>query len=553
MKTQLKRTICFLIAAIMILSLAACGGGSSSSSAAPSGSAAPAPQQQTGGDPNYIKVNIAAPQDPGNYLPFNADNSVRNTYSCYFYEQLFQMRNTADGLVPCIATDYTREEDGTAGIYTVHIHDNVYDTAGEHITASDVAFCFNEILKNGERQNTYGELKPVEALDETTVRLTIDPDMLGTFERVTTATDIVSQKSYEASKTGFSSDPVGSGPYYIGEWIPGSSIQFLKNENYWAKDLGFDNQNCDEIFVKFIAEPAQATIEMETGGVDFAYHISTKDAANFEGVPGYAIINNPFTQIRCIGFNCDETNVFSDLRLRQAVCYAVDAEALVQAVYDGKGGAPTIGAVPEPEGGYTFDYDPKWKERDIPYAYNPEKAKELLADAGYPNGGLKVRLMTKDNPEYRSAAEIIQAYCAQVGIEIEINAIENALYQTYRFQPDAFDLQICQWANNSTPYIPCGYKWYMNRNPETGKNVMFQNDDEMQRRLEAALDFDTHSLETVGALIDYVTLDTCAMYPYAYTFNNYVHVDTLLDPVMANGIVFHPELSHYADTWARHS
>ena len=86
---------------------------------------------------------------------------------------------------------------------------------------------------------------------------------------------IVSQKSYEASTTGFSSDPIGSGPYYISNWIPGASLTLKKDENYWGKDEGFNNQNVDEIHVKFIAEPAQVAIELETGNVDFAttYHL----------------------------------------------------------------------------------------------------------------------------------------------------------------------------------------------------------------------------------------------------------------------------------------
>lgn len=426
MKQSIKRGAALLCTMVVCLSMAACGGNGDSGSTSGNSSSG------TGGDPNYRKVVIAGSSDPGNYLPFNADNSVRGTYSVYFYERLYELFDV-DKMTPVLATGYERVDDG---VYHVTIHDNIYDYNGEHITANDVAFCFNKVIENGERVNSMGELQVVNALDDYTAEFIIKPDLIGTFERCVTSVDIVSQKSYEASETGFSSDPVGTGPYYISEWTPGSSITFLKNENYWGKDgvVGFENQNCDEILVKFIAEPAQVAIEMETGNIDFAYNISSKDADTFVGRDGFSIIDSPFVQVRALGFNCDESSIFNDIRLRQAVCYAIDPAAIVHGVYDDKGGVATCLAVPEPEAGFVLDFVPAWKE-EMPYEYNVEKAKELMAEAGYPNGGLKVRLMAKDQDEYRSTCEVIQAYLAQIGIEVEIMCYENALYQTYRFQP----------------------------------------------------------------------------------------------------------------------
>jgi len=526
MKKTTKRVLALLCALVVCLSMAACGG--------------PAPAPSGNGSNDYTKVVIAGASDPGNYLPFNADNSVRDTYSVYFYERLFRIFDAADGLTPVLATGYERIEEG---VYRVTIHDDIYDYAGEHVTASDVAFCINTIIKNGERTNSMGEVQRFEVVDDYTVDIIIQPDLLGAFEKCVTSCDIVSQKTYEASKTGFSSDPVGTGPYYISEWLPGASITFLKNENYWAKDKGFNNQNCDEIEVKFIAEPSQVAVELETGGVDFAYNVSSKDADAFVDREGFGIVDTVFVQVRCVGFNCDESNVFSNPLLRQAVCYAIDPAAILQGVYDGKGGVATCLSVPEPESGLVLDYVQSWKD-ELPYPYDVEKAKELMAEAGYPNGGLKVRLMAKDMHEYRSTSEIIQAYLAQIGIEVEILCYENALYQTYRLDPTAFDLYLCQVANSNTPYMICGWKWNLNQNPTTGKNVLFQSDDKLQELLDTALDIDTHNDESVAALHDYI-METAALYPYNYTLNNFVHVDSIVEPVIALGITFYPNMSTF--------
>lgn len=535
MKKTTKRILALLCALVVCLSMAACGGSDPVSSG---NSAAPAAPTAGGNNDDYVKVVIAGPSDPGNYLPFNADNSVRSTYSIYFYEQLFRVYNSTEGLSPVLATGYERVEEG---VYRVTIHDDIYDYAGEHVTANDVAFCINKIIENGERANSMGEVQKCEVVDDYTVDIIIQPDTLGTFERCVTVCDIVSQKTYEASETGFSADPIGTGPYYISDWIPGTSITFKKNENYWGKDKGFNNQNCDEIEVKFIAEPSQVAIELETGGVDFAYNISVKDSDAFVDREGFGIVNSPFVQVRSVCFNCSEESVFNDIRLRQAVCYAIDPEAILKGVYEDKGGVATCLAVPEPEGGFVLDFVQKWKD-ELPYAYNVEKAKELMAEAGYPNGGLKVRLMAKDMAEYRSTCEIIQAYLAQIGIEVEILCYENALYQTYRLDPTAFDMNLCQVANNNSPYVPCGWKWYMNIDAATGRNVMMQNDPKLQELLDTALGIDTHNEETVDALHSYV-MESASLYPCNYTFNNYVHVDSIVDPFIAQSIVFYPNMS----------
>ena len=543
MKKNVKRIIALLSAMIIILSLAACGGsgnsGSSASAPASSGSAA------AGSD--YKKLVMSSASYPGNYLPFNADNSVRQTCALFFYENLFDMFGENGSLRPVIAESYERTAEGT---YVVKIRQNVHDHNGEPINANDVVFCFETPMELGERTSTLGDLKSVKALDDYTVEFFFEPDALGTFERAVNSSPIVSKKSYEASATGFSSDPVGTGPYYIKEWTNGANIVFVKDENYWGKDMGFENQRLDEIEIKFIAEPAQVAIELETGNIDFAYNVSSKDADSFVDMPGFTVTNVPFAQVRGLGFNCDPASVCSDVRIRQAICYAIDNAGILKSVYDDKGGVATCLAVPEPEAGLVVDFDPAWKNMN-PYPYNIEKAKELMAEAGYPNGGLKLKLMAKDMDEYRSTCQVIQANLAQIGIEVEILCYENALYQTYRYQPDAFDFYCIGISNNNVPYVPVGWKWYVGRHADTGANVLFQKDDHMEELINKALGFDTHSYETVGELQDYI-LETACMYPYVYTYTPYVHVDTISDLVFRD-VWFFPHMSNIADNFVSHA
>lgn len=544
MKKTTKRVLALLCALVVCLSMAACGGSAPASSGnAPASNGSAAAPTDSGS--NYRKFVMAAPSDPGNYLPFNADNATRGTMQIFFYEQLFDLFGTGD-MTPKIASGYERTAEG---VYVVKIREGVYDHNGEAIKASDVVFSFEKPIEIGERASSLGEITSVKALDDYTVEFTFAPDLLGSFERAMLSSPIVSQKSYEASATGFSSDPVGTGPYYIADWTPGASITFKKDDNYWGKDLSFNNQNLDEIEVKFVAEPAQVAIELETGNIDFAYNISSKDADSFVGMPGFSVTNIPFAQVRGLGFNCDPMSPCSDVRIRQAICYAIDNAGILQSVYDGKGGVATCLAVPEPEAGLVIDFDQAWKNMK-PYDFNLDKAKALMTEAGYPNGGLKLKLMAKDQDEYRSMTQVIQANLAKIGIEVEILCYENALYQTYRYQPDAFDFYCIGISNNGVPVVPVGWKWYVGKHSDTGANVLFQKDEKMEELVNAALDIEGHSNATVGALQDYI-LETCCMYPLVYTYTPYVHVDTISNLVFRD-VFFYPHMSTISADFVSH-
>lgn len=544
MKKTTKRILALLCALTVCLSMAACGSSAPASSGnAPASNGSVAAPTDSGS--NYRKFVMAAPSDPGNYLPFNADNATRGSMQIFFYEHLFDLFGTGD-MTPKIASGYERTAEG---VYVVKIREGVYDHNGEAVKASDVVFSFEKPIEIGERASSLGEITSVKALDDYTVEFTFAPDLLGSFERAMLSSPIVSQKSYEASATGFSSDPVGTGPYYIADWTPGASITFKKDDNYWGKDLSFNNQNLDEIEVKFVAEPAQVAIELETGNIDFAYNISSKDADSFVGMPGFSVTNIPFAQVRGLGFNCDPMSPCSDVRIRQAICYAIDNAGILQSVYDGKGGVATCLAVPEPEAGLVIDFDQAWKNMK-PYDFNLDKAKALMAEAGYPDGGLKLKLMAKDQDEYRSMTQVIQANLAKIGIEVEILCYENALYQTYRYQPDAFDFYCIGISNNGVPVVPVGWKWYVGKHSDTGANVLFQKDEKMEELVNAALDIEGHSNATVGALQDYI-LETCCMYPLVYTYTPYVHVDTISNLVFRD-VFFYPHMSTISADFVSH-
>lgn len=220
---------------------------------------------------------------------------------------------------------------------------------------------------------------------------------------------IVSQSAFEEmGEADFARAPVTTGPYKVEEWIPGTSITLTRNEYYWGEPAKTAN-----IIIKFIPEATSRVIELETGAADIAYYIEGNDVARVDELEGYHIESGDAYRYFVITFSMQD-EILSKKEVRQALCYAIDQELLVEASSDGMGTMIT-GFCSTPAAGYKA-YDP--------WPYDVEKAKQLLADAGYPDG-FTIDLHVEPLSIYQKAAEIIQEMWREVGVTA--NIVESAL------------------------------------------------------------------------------------------------------------------------------
>ena len=174
----------------------------------------------------------------------------------------------------------------------------------------------------------------------------------------------------------------------------------------------------DRIIYKFIPEEAQRTISLESGDVDFVYDPPLTELEGLMNNSDYDVLEVKTSSTPSLYFNSSEGSVCSNKSLRQAISCAIDNSAIVAAVY--KGFAHPACSVVTPN-------NPEWSddlENSNPYAFDQEKAKTCLAEAGYQPGELKLRLATDDVSTHKAAAEIIQAYLQQIGIEVEISIFD---------------------------------------------------------------------------------------------------------------------------------
>ena len=261
-----------------------------------------------------------------------------------------------------------------------------------------------------------GVLKSITKIDDYTVKFTFYSYHAPFLAQL--ATPMLSISSPEAiRKLGmdYTRNPVGTGPYRFVEWIPDDKITLEANEGYWG-----GAPNIDKLVIRAIVEPTARLLELQAGTVDFVYNILADDLPTAEADPNVAVFKVPATSIGYVALNQDWVNpdgvkIFKDIRIRQAIAHAINKEAIVAALYPGTGIAAK-NFMPPSLWGYNDDFPD--------YNYNPGRARELLADAGYPNGfkaDLWVMPVSRAYyPDPTKVGEALQADLAAVGIDAEI-------------------------------------------------------------------------------------------------------------------------------------
>lgn len=457
----------------------------------------------------YVKdgktvIRVGIETDPGTMDPFTTGsaNGKNATIKSAVYQTLGMIQGVGGELAPEIAKSWTKVD---ACTFDIELFDYVKDSAGNPIKADDVVFSYNMAIE----KNAVSNVKYIESIEKTgeySVRLTLNTAAVTLFERIMQGIYVVSQKSYEESAYGMATMPICSGPYKVVEWVSGSSMVLEKNENYWqtpelaAQDIN-QAANVDRIEFSVIKESSQMAIALETGIVDMVYNLDATEAQRFmeggesaEGFNVFTAVNN-LTQTMFL--NVSENSVFYDnLPLRQAVLYAMDNQGIVDGASNGYGVVcKTFGSDLLP------DFNQEWASEDY-YEYNPEKAKELLKEAGISDNSITLRIVTNNSAMRNKIAQILQAYLLQVGIKSEILPYEDTLFNTYKNDPTQWDILLDNCGTSDT--LMGMWRGKLDKGCCASGSANMAMDDELQALVDAAVHPDTNSAETVDALHHYV-------------------------------------------------
>ncbi len=327
---------------------------------------------------------------------------------------------------PGLAEKWETSEDGLT--WTFFLRENVKFHDGKPLTANDVKWTFDTIKDPDTASPFAGDLaaiKEVVVKDDLTVDFVLNysfPNLL--FNLSNTASGIASKEAYETYGDEYGSKyVVGTGPYKFVEWIKGDKIVIEKNPDYnWGPEW-MANQGTaiiDKIVLRTIPEENSRIMELETGGVHILRNVPATFFEQLKDSPEVEVVQGDSTKLGYLAYACDK-EPFTDLKVRQAINHAINKQDIIQYVFRDLA-KEAHGYLPSAlKDEYYED-----SEKDS-YKYDPDKAKELLKEAGFENG-LKLTLSSDNATESVRLAEVLQDQLKQVGIEAEIRLYDSASY-----------------------------------------------------------------------------------------------------------------------------
>ncbi|PKM78876.1 MAG: hypothetical protein CVU88_08710, partial [Firmicutes bacterium HGW-Firmicutes-13] len=469
-----KTLVVLMLLSMFVLILSGCGGSSTEApvaeppaaevpvaeAPAAEAPAAEVPAEETSGI--YPKVTVAIPADPSNLGPFAAMSLGRIGVLTTMYEYLFYQ--IGPELTPYLAKAFEKVADKT---YDVTLFENITDSNGNKITAADVAYSYTTAMALGNLR-PLGDLESVTAKSDYVVTFVTKTDLGGGINKVLVECPIVSQVAYESSADEMATKPITTSAYVLTEYVPGSSLTFERRADYWQTDQTMSpvvtTSNVQTAVFVIISEPAQHTIALQTGSADISTSVPGSDVSLFDGVAGFTVDRKIDNLTQVLAFNGSEGNVLTSKELRQAISYAIDRQAMCDAVSPGAcnpsheiGNANFIG------------YLSKWDTEDY-YPFDLTKAKELFAASSSP-ADLSLKLLAQSQPPTTGlVCQVIQAQLAELGITVEIIQVDPPVFQQDVYDPTKWDLSLNSTAGGDFVYSPWQLMLDQNRYNGTTSN-----------------------------------------------------------------------------------
>lgn len=347
------------------------------------------------------------------YLPNAAERNSINVA-----QQMFDSLVWVDddsNIVPNLAESWDLSEDGTE--YTFHLRQDVVFHNGETFDAQDVVTTW-EAGKDAANAYAYEfeTAVTIEVIDDYTVKITTEePDPL--FLRKMNAVWGIIPTDYfnEVGLEGMEDHPIGTGPFMFVEWIKGDRIVMEANPNYHIEG----QPKVASLIFRPIPESATRLAAVQTGEVHIANRLSSEEAQSVLGIEGVKVVRYPVDRVYYIAFNNLTSGVgqpTENVLVRQAMNYAVDRQAIIDALFDGFASLST---------GYITPGNLGYNDSLSPYPYDPDKAMELLAEAGYPDGfEIGFACPTGAYTNFEQVCEAVAGFLQDVGITPEGGEIQ---------------------------------------------------------------------------------------------------------------------------------
>jgi ABC-type transport system substrate-binding protein len=419
-----------------------------------------------------------------NLAYYQAYDASNNLTAVAIWDTVLRFNEKGE-VVPGLAESWEVEGEDTI---VLHLREGVKFHDGTTMEAQDVVASL-EFARNPDAKSPMAwmldPIESLEAVDARTVQIKTGAvvDVLNAL--ATPVAGVSSQEAIAEYGIGLGENPIGAGPFKLESWDRGSQVVLTRFEDYWEQGKPY----LDKVVFKIILEEFTRLSSLRTGDLDIVYNLSFANVEQVEEMKGFD--TNIFSTyiVYYLALNMKK-EPFSDVRVRQALNYAIDRNAITKAVTRGYAIPAITDIAPEMAGSL--------KGVRQPYPYDPEKAEELLEQAGYPNG-FSMKLLVGSNSPDAETGVVLQEYYKNIGINVELVSEESSTLWNHLQAGNYEDAAMSFWypdfpdaagtlvpfcySTNTPPDGCCNFSYYAN--PEVDKLLdQAAAETDLQRRAE---------------------------------------------------------------------
>ncbi|SFP58425.1 glutathione ABC transporter substrate-binding protein [Salibacterium halotolerans] len=484
MKLSLNIFRTFFLAVLFSLVLTACAsepeqGGGDSGSSEDTGSSEEGGQSADAGGSTSQNLVIGTSAAITGLSPQGSNDQPSSNVQTNIFETLVTQNENME-IQPNLATEWEQTSDTT---WEFTLREDVTFTDGTEFNAEAVKATFDRIRDEeigSPRAFLYEMVTEVNVIDDHTVEFVTEypfsplPAHLAHNGGGIISPKVI-EKDYEMMEQGESpgsyidSHPVGTGMFKVENWDAGNQVVLTRNKDYWGEKPGVK-----QVTFRVTTEDLTRVAELETGKADIIHPVSPSDTSRVENMENAGMYTQNSLSMSYIGFNTQK-EPFNNKKVRRALSMAVNKEEIMQGVY---GGAATKAIAPIGENVFGFSD----QVEGLPY--DPEQAKQLLAEAGYEDG-FSTTIWTNDNRQRRDIAAIVQQQLSQIGVDVKIEVLEWGTYldSTSNGEHDMF---ILGWSTVTGDADYGMYPLFHSKNVGAPGNRSFYKNEEVDKLLDQA-------------------------------------------------------------------
>ena len=343
--------------------------------------------------------------------PYDANDTLSQAVAKSFYQGLYGFDKDMK-MVPVLAESYTASKDGL--VYTVKLKTGIKFHDNTPFNAEAVKATFDRVTNPDnklKRYNLYKNITKTEALDATTVRFTLKEPFSPFINTLAHPSGVIISPAALAQygNKGIAQHPVGTGPFKFVEWKATDYLKVEKFDGYWKKGY----PKVDSITWRPVVDNNTRAAVMQTNEAHFAFPVPPEAVETLQKKPSLEVTASPSIIQRYLSMNTLQ-KPFDNPKVREAINYAINKDALIKVAFSGFA-IPAEGVLPQ-----GVEHATKLG----PWPYNPAKARELLKEAGYPNGFESTLWSAYNHTTAQKVIQFVQQQLGQVGIKLQVQALE---------------------------------------------------------------------------------------------------------------------------------